>query len=288
MMDGNGPIEPPPIQIPKSEIVPALQDRCWRCGILVPSTDAVCSRCQAPLSAKMVSPVTLTKNDNDPVVKNVAIAFGLFLLTSVLQGMILSSGRGIFDPGLPPSAYETWVAIGFVEIVDTIIVLATGLIVYRQLQPAPASWPGPIVAWCLMIPMLFVTLAVNIGYHHLLRTITLTPMVFDVVTQDFANWHRWIWVICIQPAIVEELFFRSLLFRALRPYLNVHLTVFVTAVAFGMAHIGAPLSIPFLAAAGVTFGYLRAWTGSIWLSVVAHFLHNLAVSYIDWYMWQSS
>jgi membrane protease YdiL (CAAX protease family) len=87
----------------------------------------------------------------------------------------------------------------------------------------------------------------------------------------------WIVAVCLQPALVEELYFRCLLFGALRSVMGGHAVVWVTAAAFAIAHIGTPLSMPVLFLVGILLGYARLGSGRMWLPMVLHFLHNAAI-----------
>jgi membrane protease YdiL (CAAX protease family) len=53
--------------------------------------------------------------------------------------------------------------------------------------------------------------------------------------------------------------------------------VWVTALMFALAHIGAPLSMPVLFVMGLLFGYARWASGSLYLPMFLHFVHNAAV-----------
>src|SRR5258708_36568856 len=82
---------------------------------------------------------------------------------------------------------------------------------------------------------------------------------------------------CLEPALIEELFFRYLALDTLRGVMNVHAAVAVSSVMFGLAHIGVPLSIPMLALVGVALGYARVASGRLALPVLLHFLHNFVI-----------
>ena len=58
------------------------------------------------------------------------------------------------------------------------------------------------------------------------------------------------------------------------------MTILVTSVMFAVAHLHNPLGMPYLFIAGVVFGYARVY-GGLPLSMLMHFLHNLAVISID-------
>ena len=86
-------------------------------------------------------------------------------------------------------------------------------------------------------------------------------------------------LICVQPALIEELFFRYLAFRAIRRYASLHLTVWCTAAMFAMAHVYNPLFMPMLLLGGALLGYARAGGGLI-LSMILHFLYNFCIAFV--------
>jgi membrane protease YdiL (CAAX protease family) len=83
-------------------------------------------------------------------------------------------------------------------------------------------------------------------------------------------------MICLQPAIIEELFFRYIAFGVLYRVTGLHSAVWVTAVMFAAVHLYNPLGMPYLFVVGVVFGYARAW-GGLALPMGMHFFHNFAV-----------
>lgn len=84
-------------------------------------------------------------------------------------------------------------------------------------------------------------------------------------------------LIAILPAICEELFFRGLLLGSLlHTKLNQHVSVLIVSVLFALMHLESSgfLSRVLL---GLILGYLFVRSGSIWLSVIIHFIHNLVM-----------
>jgi len=83
----------------------------------------------------------------------------------------------------------------------------------------------------------------------------------------------------LMPAIAEEIFFRGFLMNVFNGlFKNMHVAIFVTAVIFSLIHLQFMKFIPMFFLA-VVFGYAAYWSGSIWTSVIAHFLNNtLAVA----------
>jgi len=105
--------------------------------------------------------------------------------------------------------------------------------------------------------------------------------------QIFEGAHR-AWVVLsfvAVPAIFEELAFRGVMFGLLRRSLEARETIVLTAVAFGLLHLSVPALITHVPM-GLYFGWLRHRSGSLYPSIVAHFLHNgLVVAIETWNLW---
>lgn len=81
-------------------------------------------------------------------------------------------------------------------------------------------------------------------------------------------------VIAVLPGIGEELFFRGLLQRTICKLLgNIHIAIWVTGFLFGAFHLQLYGIVPRMLL-GVLFGYLYYWSGTLWISMWAHFLNN--------------
>src|SRR5205814_1772114 len=87
--------------------------------------------------------------------------------------------------------------------------------------------------------------------------------------------------ICIQPAIVEELFFRYIALGTLTRVMGIAGALCVSSVMFGMAHSSVLLSIPILTVVGAGLGLVRVLSGSILLPMLLHGLHNAVVLYLE-------
>ena len=129
--------------------------------------------------------------------------------------------------------------------------------------------------WLIFSLLLLVLLAANFGYHWLLRELLQVPIQEDELT---AKLDALVFIThCIQPAIVEEAYCRGLALGILRGMLGKHGAVWISAIMFGLLHVGAPFSIPYLTLVGVCFGYARLATGGMLLPIALHFAHNLIV-----------
>lgn len=76
------------------------------------------------------------------------------------------------------------------------------------------------------------------------------------------------------PALSEELFFRGMLQRTLMDTrMNAHMAIWITAILFSGFHLQFFGFFPRLFL-GAVLGYLFYFTGSLWISIIAHFLNN--------------
>lgn len=92
-----------------------------------------------------------------------------------------------------------------------------------------------------------------------------------------------LFVIAIVPAICEEFIFRGALQRTfLRWIKNPHVAIWISALIFSAIHFQFFGFFPRLLL-GAGFGYIYYWTGSIWYTVLAHFLNNGFAVSMAWY-----
>lgn len=165
------------------------------------------------------------------------------------------------------------VGLAIVEIADAILTFAAlGLVWKAAKQKLPRGTMG--LTWVSAFPVLFALLCLNIAYITFLREL-LRPfgaqqsehLKLTLVT---------VLLVCVQPAIVEELFFRQMTLGVFRRSMNLHVAVWATAGLFAFAHLTNPFGMPYLFLAGGLFGYARAF-GGLTLAMLLHFLHNFAV-----------
>ncbi len=169
------------------------------------------------------------------------------------------------------------------EGLDAVIVLLGVLIAGRPLERAAAG--NRLATWALAVPGFVLLLGINLGYHHTLKWIFSPyqdPDATEIIDISLKDGFWAILLVCVQPAVVEELFFRYLLFGHLRPHLGTHGAVWLSAVIFGMAHLGNIPGWPVLILLGAGLGYARAFSGGLALPIGLHFLHNFAVLLIDY------
>ncbi len=83
-----------------------------------------------------------------------------------------------------------------------------------------------------------------------------------------------LFIMALLPAFGEEMLFRGVLQRIfIQMSKNVHIGIWITAFLFSAIHMQFFTFLPrfFM---GAMFGYMLVWSGSIWLTVTAHFINN--------------
>ena len=91
-----------------------------------------------------------------------------------------------------------------------------------------------------------------------------------------------IFIVAVVPSLCEELLFRGLVQRNFENSFSVTTGFIITGILFGAYHLNPFLFIP-LSVLGVYFGFLVSRSGSIWVSVCAHFVNN-ALAAVATYM----
>lgn len=91
-----------------------------------------------------------------------------------------------------------------------------------------------------------------------------------------------LFVVALMPAICEEFMFRGLLQKIFSLWTgNVHAAVFLSAFIFSFIHFQFYGFIPRLLL-GAAYGYLFWWSGSLWVTILAHFINNGLQVLIAW------
>jgi len=104
-----------------------------------------------------------------------------------------------------------------------------------------------------------------------LEEIQVTPGFVDAGY----GWAVIVLVVCVQPAIIEELAFRGIIFNGLLSFLSRTETIVVSSFMFMLIHIGM-LGVPQLVL-GIILAWMRLRTGSLLPCMILHFTHNFLV-----------
>jgi len=108
----------------------------------------------------------------------------------------------------------------------------------------------------------YIDLNSYLGYETFTKTILALPVAGQI------------WVVCIAPALVEELLFRGYVQSTLVGRLGARRGIWITGALFALVHLGI-LRIPFDLLVSYIMGYIVIRYRSVWPAVVFHFANNL-------------
>ena len=214
---------------------------------------------------------------------------GRRLLTTIAAGTAAGAVAGAITRfallGLVPSANAALVTQLVIAVVYTTL-LATLVLSFRPLQSTPLD-----LRFTSAKDLLLACLAL-LGFvgSSLLLYLLLSPLtgglaaairqILSLVT-DAARLkgqppEAWVVAIargCLIVPLFEEIFFRSLLFGWLRKRLSTRSAIGVSAALFAAMH-GYPIVMPYTFLFGLSTGWIRARTGSIFNTLMMHIVNN--------------
>lgn len=260
--------------LPVAKVVRPIEIRCKRCELRFSESAPTCPHCGAKnkrAERYQIADETPAKSQR-PLFVKFKILLVIFLVDSlfaVVWGIVINSAE--------MTAEDFLVGTIILDVIFTIAALVAWFLIGHQ-PSEPVSGKARWYAWLLAMPAVGLLLLMNHFYFELLRSMLSQDRIQLV---EEVTWDRII-IICVQPALIEELFFRYLAFGLLLQVTGRHLTVWTTGAMFAIAHLYNPIGMPYLLIAGVVFGYFRLY-GGLLLPMIMHFFHNLIViSYEQW------
>lgn len=91
------------------------------------------------------------------------------------------------------------------------------------------------------------------------------------------HWLEGLWqfvALALVPAFSEELFFRGFMQKAMESRFGVTWAVILTSLFFALAHMN-PWYFPYYFFLGLYLSWLRTWSASLSLCILAHLMNNL-------------
>ena len=88
--------------------------------------------------------------------------------------------------------------------------------------------------------------------------------------------------VSILPPVFEELAFRGYLYNIMKKVTNDKITIIATSFLFALIHFSF-ISLLWIFPFGLFLGYLRKKYNTLWLCMIAHFIHNFIVLMLDYY-----
>jgi len=127
------------------------------------------------------------------------------------------------------------------------------------------------------IPLIFIGMGVcmlaNIITSVIGSLLPFTPVMPDIGTPtNLSGIIIYFITTAFLPALVEEFFFRGVIYGSLKKFGKV-VAIVVSSVLFSLIH-GNLVQIPFAFMVGLILGYITAEADSIWPAVIVHFLNN--------------
>jgi uncharacterized protein len=250
---------PPPAAIAASPV-----KFCRECGL---PWDPAWSECQACVSrlSKAAAVETDYAHDVRRIKSAVALYFALLAVSLVFMIYLLATER---EPGVQADLVVSGAMSG--------IVLIWCAASWRQVLPTLGKLSNPL--WYLLgaaaaVPTYLLASAVVKGIESFgVQSVRYTDPFF----REGHGFAMVVLVVCVQPAIFEELAFRGVIQSSLQLVMGTVSAIFVSALMFGVLHLSMP-SMPHLVTIGLVLAWMRAKTGSLYPGMLMHFTHNLLI-----------
>ena len=222
-----------------------------------------------PLSAKALEKHRLRNNANYIGVMMLALEAAMFLLGTLLQGIVQ-----LFSPNKTAFLliYSVIYSIGM-----ALPPIVVSLLTKRRCCPlSPAESVDPADAFFGILAAVGICMAANITVNILMAFFESVgipePEMPDYLEANIPSLLLNLFVFAVLPALLEELVFRGYVLRSLRAYGD-WFAVVVSALLFGLMH-GNIAQIPFAFIVGMALGWLYVATNNIWIPVAVHFVNN--------------
>jgi CAAX protease family protein len=165
---------------------------------------------------------------------------------------------------------------------NEIAILATTCVfgwIYRkslavQLRTIGFDQPIAYVALALLAPLL----GLNYVYHGFIMELLDRKHadIFDKLRDSGISNASLILTFCFFPAVLEEIAYRGLVQHWLQTAIVPWKALVVASFLFAFTHLSI-LSLPYLFLVGLLLGWAKQRTGSLYPSMLIHFLHNFVV-----------
>ena len=225
------------------------------------------------------------KKKDKKALKSMGFWFGLAINLSLIISLITTAIIDFF-PKLDLVYTDSVASAGYNIIVSIIYILMPFVLVHIVLKakkltgnlPFGTTYNGRAAIYLSMgvLPVMMIT-SVVINYISLIVQeyfgITFTSSLDDIKIIGLSGFLMSVVSTAILPAIIEEIIIRGIVMQPLRRYGDMFALV-VSSLLFSIMH-GNMVQIPYTFAAGLFFGYVAIATGSLWPSIIMHFINNL-------------
>ncbi|HZZ41405.1 MAG TPA: CPBP family glutamic-type intramembrane protease [Tepidisphaeraceae bacterium] len=260
----------PPVPTPLPVAVSPLRF-CRSCGSSLPPDLSNCPRC----SQSSTTPIDTTSSfalDIRLVKSSLYLYFTLLGTCMIFALVDLSSSRN------DELHLQTIVSIAISLIVVLWCLLRpAGILTLLRHTGRPLWYPAAIAASLLTFTLASTTL---FALHQYLKMPILHYL--NMFAAANADWRWGILIICVQPALFEELAFRGFIQTSLSRVIGPYEAVVTSALMFAILHCSIP-SMPHLFLLGLFTALLRLKSGSLYPGMLLHFSHNLLVLLTEHY-----
>jgi len=138
--------------------------------------------------------------------------------------------------------------------------------------PEPRQTVGGLVLSAgLFLSVLFVSVFISVFFPGM--PVSGKNIGTNVLDQNIC---RLVLSIVVMPAISEELLFRGFILSGFATTMKKMNSIILCALLFALLHL-EPFQIPFAFLVGIGLSWVALETGSVWISVLMHAFHNLAL-----------
>lgn len=250
-------------------------DRCQYCGAALDLDYYFCRSCATPYQeeervlprryVRILTPGERIQQKAPAVARLFWTYFAVVVGTSVAVQILLGDDL----PGVALFVFDLVLGV-----TTAFFVVAYGRSLVPQLKRIGFDhWE----AWAALL-MLLPLLLLNYGYHTWLTDLMGAggESFFTKLREEGVSEAALLFSICVFPAVTEEIAFRGLVQHWLHVAVPAWTAIALAAALFAAMHFSV-LSAPYLFLVGLLLGWARWRTGSLYPSMVIHFLHNFVV-----------
>jgi membrane protease YdiL (CAAX protease family) len=250
-------------------------ERCHYCGAPLNPFYYFCLVCGTPYKHfdTVITPATPEPLTEGELVRRKApyasTLFWTFFATIVASAIVTEL---MFQEDRPD--LKLFVQIGALFVTTCAFAVRFWTSLVSQFKRVGFDHPAAYVGLVLLVPTLVVNYAYTTILTRALRVENAMPL--DALRQLGLSETTLVIVFCLYPAVTEEIAFRGLLQHWLQVAIKPMHALVVASFLFAVVHFSI-LSFPYLFGVGALLGWVKWKTGSLYPSMLIHFLHNLVV-----------
>lgn len=243
-----------------------IQLRCQQCMEPIHANEMFCGSCGKEVKA--ISP-----NGHEDVFTVIGPTLFYYFITLVILGVYKFTD--VF-----PEEFSGSVTI---EIILSVTVLGFAGYFFKDIKPlCSLRRIKPLIILVMIAGAIVSAIIVSVLAHYINISL-FDELSYEYRYEDTTNPLLWsILLICVQPAMFEEIAFRGFMFTNLQSLSSPIGAVYVSAILFGIMHLSF-LALIWLIPLGIVFAMLRMKYNSLWYGIVGHFCYNFTIVLIDTY-----